>query len=109
MRLPSILTIADKLNVSANQARQIRTQFEIGRDSDNKTDSVLEKCDKILGGYGVEFLRGPEWRSYWGDTELLYVNLGDTYTATVWFDTRSNKFGVGAWGDLVERQPGRFV
>lgn len=109
MRLPSILTIAERLTLPVITARQIRAQFEIARKDVNMTDIVMEKCDKIMNGYGVEALRGPDFRHYWGEIEVLYVNMGDSYAQTVYYDARSRSFRVGSCGDLIESDEKRFT
>ena len=54
--------------------------------------------DAELGGsYGVEFTAG-----------LYYINVGDTYKATIIFDTKSRKFYSMSLGDFIEWQHVRF-
>lgn len=38
-----------------------------------------------------------------GREGISYLNMGDTYDATVLFDSRNERFTVGCWGDVVER------
>lgn len=72
-------------------------------------DDILMYCNNLMHGYGVEALRG-QWRGgYWGDTEALYVNMGDTYTGTILYDVRTDKFVATSWGDFVELHPKRFI
>jgi hypothetical protein len=35
-------------------------------------------------------------------TVALYVNMGDTYDATIIYDCLKDKFYVGTWGDWYE-------
>jgi hypothetical protein len=59
---------------------------------------AMNKIDSILGGCGVEFIpAGTGNRS----PSIRYVNLGDTYDATV-LHVRG-QFRIGSWGDIVER------
>lgn len=38
-----------------------------------------------------------------------YINTGDPYETTVLFDSESERFSVGNWGDIVENAPeGRY-
>jgi len=71
-------------------------------------DNALEACNALLGGSGVEPIRDRNHHSYYQDIGLLYVNLGDTYTPTVIFDTYEDRFEIMAWGDMVENNPSRF-
>ena len=55
----------------------------------------LDAADRILNGYGIECVTGPD-----GET-LHYVNLGDTYDATICKD--SSGYFIGSWGDWYEQ------
>jgi hypothetical protein len=68
----------------------------------------MEAINEILGGYGVEQITDNQWSEYWCDGGLLYVNMGDAYTCTVIYDTRKDRWIVGSWGDVVERNEKRF-
>ena len=72
--------------------------------SDRKAGDVMRHADKILGGFGVEAVTFESaWVShYWQNIVLLYVNHGDTYDATLCYDTRKGKFLVTSMGDWVE-------
>jgi hypothetical protein len=35
---------------------------------------------------------------------LSYLNEGDTYSETLLFDSESNTFSIGSWGDVVEKR-----
>lgn len=66
-------------------------------------DKVLEKLNEELEGFGVEALELEGlWDRYYCNIGCLYVNLGDPYKTTVWYDTRTNQFGIGSWGDWYE-------
>jgi hypothetical protein len=49
-------------------------------------------------GYGAE---GFCWDG--GADSITYLNMGDAYDYTVLFDSRTERFTTGAWGDVVER------
>ena len=69
------------------------------------TEQQLWALDSVLGGYGVESVEGSEWiDSYYQEHGLMYVNKGETYAATVCFDTDQQEFFVGSWGSWVEEQ-----
>jgi len=57
----------------------------------------LKLADEVLGGYGVE-------RIYRSSPDLgLYVNMGDTYTPTIVWESQYGAY-IGSWGEVVERQ-----
>ena len=62
---------------------------------------VLSVANRILGGHGVEELSG--------NPGVLYVNMGDTYTMTLYYDEKSKRYVASDWGTLVERSPKRFA
>ena len=61
---------------------------------------ILEFGNELLGGHGIEYLRG--------NPGLDYVNMGDTYNTTLCFDHKTKRFIVSDWGTIVERSPKRF-
>lgn len=74
-----------------------------GRDSLNAVDAILAEVDSAVGGHGVESTEGDWVDRYYQNIVLLYVNMGDTYTTTLAFDTNTTRFYVTSWGDWVER------
>lgn len=60
----------------------------------------LKLCaiNHVIDGHGVEaiFDSGAKW------PDMEYVNLGDTYTATVVFDWVEHKWMVTSWGHWIE-------
>lgn len=72
-------------------------------------EDTMDTVNTILGGYGVETFRGREWvNRYWQDTNLVYVNMGDTYVPTVLYDPLRNKWIIGDWGSFVEQHEKQF-
>jgi hypothetical protein len=71
-------------------------------------DKALYTIDKIIKGYGVESVRDNQWSDLYQDIGLIYVNMGDTYTPTVIYDTRKRKWIVGCLGDVIEKGGKRF-
>jgi hypothetical protein len=67
-------------------------------------DDAMDKANEILDGHGIEAAKGEgsNLGSYWRDTILVYVNLGDTYDKTILFDPDEEEFSIGSWGDFVE-------
>ena len=54
--------------------------------------------------YGVEAIRDECYfvDHYWQNTVLLYLNTGDTYSPTLYYDVIKDIFGIGSWGDWFE-------
>jgi hypothetical protein len=69
------------------------------------SDEVLVRANEILRGFGVESARceGCQVNRYYYDAVLLYVNMGDTYSTTLLYDTDRQKFSIGSWGDWIEQ------
>jgi hypothetical protein len=71
-------------------------------------DMALDNINAILKGYGTEAARDNGWDRYYHDIGLLYINLGDTYTTTVLYDTRKERFYVTSLGNIIESNQKRF-
>lgn len=74
-------------------------------------DIRMKRMDELLGGCGVEALRGNWENGYWGDVVATYINFGDSYDTTIIclrtgsglasrFDCR---YFISSYGDFVER------
>jgi hypothetical protein len=65
---------------------------------------ILGEIDKLIKGHGVESLDDSDFYvdSYWRGAIAAYVNMGDTYTTTVLFDTLGQRFHLTSWGDFYE-------
>jgi hypothetical protein len=70
----------------------------------NDVELILEACNEVLQGFGVEYIAhcndGFDYDSMYG---LSYVNLGDTYKTTVIYNHAKEKFTINCWGNIVER------
>jgi len=95
--------LVEFLKFSADDARSIAAEVPAAAGDPEAVDRLLEKVDQKLGAYGVEVVRGPWQGGYYGDAVLLYVNRGDTYDATLVYDTQAETFSVTSWGDWVEQ------
>jgi len=75
--------------------------------SPQKVTTNMEKIDKLIGGYGIEVIKGEEENNkYYRDIIAEYVNMGDTYITTILFDVDERKFlltSVGDWHEQKER------
>lgn len=78
----------------------------------SKISNVSERMNainKCLEGYGVEVINGEAYHSnYWGNIVAEYVNMGDTYTATVLYDVNKGKFIATTYGDWIEKNQNKY-
>ena len=104
---PSIKIISGFFGITRGQAQLIRSVMDSA--TNNKAiDSAMGSLNTLLEGYGVEAFRGEWWTNvFWLDINLLYVNMGDTYTGTILYDPQAERFILSSWGDFVERHPER--
>lgn len=63
-------------------------------------NAALERANTIMHGHGIEAITGHAANEM--TTVALYVNMGDTYAATIIYDCLADKFYVGTWGDWME-------
>ena len=96
---PSVARMVKILGVTKAQAAELKALME-----DGYVHRVLDLADKVLDGFGREYLRASRVGN-----GIDYVNMGETYAPTLMFDYEKGRFIVGSWGDLVERQPRRFA
>jgi hypothetical protein len=125
--VPSKKTIASVLRVDASKAKEIRSLLDGSKDPagyasvkalpaarrladrvEHEIDLVLEACNEVLGHFGVEALFDNGNDPFYHGVGVLYTNSGETYDPCVMYDTRSDRFVVGAYGDIVETQEKRF-
>ena len=72
-------------------------------------DKVLFAVNKAIDGFGVEAIRSEKaWDNYYGDSVALYVNTGDTYSASVVYDIGKHQLYVTDYGEWVERNEKLF-
>jgi hypothetical protein len=99
---PSLKTLDERLNLRDEEGKSLRHFMQAG-----KPRAALDYANVLMGGEGIEYAPSSED----GPTQftgLDYVNMGDTYDTTLIYDRKKRRFVVGAWGDLVEREPRRF-
>lgn len=67
-------------------------------------DLILEALNEIIEGHGTEPIgvEGVRIDRYFGNTAAVYVNTGDTYSATIVYDTEQDRFELSTWGDYYE-------
>ena len=103
-----ISEIQERLKIPEWKAKVINVLTKEHASSHSDVDDILGIIDTLLEGYGAEPLKGDHVDNYYMDINILYINLGDTYTPTVLYDTLLNRFFVCSWGDYIESKPERF-
>lgn len=120
---PSCKTLMDAFRIDRTTARKIRgvMRGDIDPATFPKTEAWIRQCynmpsdtelqmsalNELIDGYGVEGLGEGSWRERY-TPPFEYINMGDTYNATIIRDNRNGKFFVGCYGDVVERHPNLF-
>jgi hypothetical protein len=78
-------------------------------DTEDGADYILKWADTAMGTYGVEAIRGDyHVDNYYYDIVALYVNTGDTYNATLLYETENERFVVTTFGDWVEKNQDKY-
>lgn len=68
-----------------------------------KVEQAMREANVLLKGHGVEAIRDEKHnRWFWGESRLLYVNMGDPYVATLLYDIEAQKFLISGWADWLE-------
>ncbi len=93
IRGPSVQSMVKSLKIPLGSAQLIKQAMNHG-----KVKRTLELADEAMKGFGVESLY-PDF------PKVYYVNMGDTYSKTLYFT--GNSFQIGSWGDWVERNAPR--
>ena len=96
---PSVARMVKFLGVTKAQATELKSLMNEGY-----VYRTLDHADTILAGHDLARLPTSD-----GSAAVYYVNMGDTYAATLMFDFKKQRFLVGSWGALVEAQPRRFA
>ena len=68
----------------------------------SENELILAALNCVLEGYGVEAIRVEDaWvDSFHGDIVGTYVNMGDSYAATVVLDSETHDFIISTWADF---------
>lgn len=93
IRSPSVETLKKSLKIPLGSAQLIKQACNHG-----KPKLALKEANDAMGGFGIESLY-PEFPNFY------YVNMGDTYKKTLYYNGVSLQ--IGSWGDYVERH-GRY-
>lgn len=92
VRSPAVETLRKQLKITLQAATAIKHACNHG-----KPKLALSIANAAMQGYGVESLY-PDYPRF------SYVNMGDTYDRTLYYNGASIQ--IGSWGDYVERHRG---
>jgi len=99
-------TLEDLRRIAAPTAGDVAHRIRTAIDAEEDAEDVLALADKVLGGFGVESIDLPAPDDDTSAGTVRYVNLGDTYTATLAYVedayTPGGRFVVADWGSLLE-------
>lgn len=97
------------LGLEAPEAKELARALKEAAGSPEAVDAVLDKTSTRLDGFGVEVVNGDyQVDRYYFSIVLLYINRGDTYDDTLLYETDTEKFYVGSWGDWAEAKGARY-
>ena len=65
----------------------------------SQNELVLAALDDVLEGFGTEAIRQPDDSD---NISATYVNMGDTYNATIVYDEEDETYELTTWGDWYE-------
>src|SRR5437867_6261923 len=106
-KLPSVKTLCARLGCDSTIAGAVRYVLSKDPRTDLEINDTLETVSVLIHGYGVEYVPSRQ-DTHGRGRGLEYVNMGDTYAATILYDCLHKRFVCGSWGDIVESQPERF-
>ena len=112
-RAPSVKSLMRIEGMGIPNAKLIRDMIHGGNvpvtaetNGEGRCERILHHASIAFGGYGVESV----WDKRYGDANncygfpvAMYINMGQTYDATLIFDLVTDTFRVGCQGDLAER------
>lgn len=118
---PPANKIAEALNIDIDKAKLIRSIIKreidiLALDCIPKTlewrnkcyhmprmrEVMVMACDEIAGTYGTETVEPQEdWSN--GYPRIEYLNVGDSYASTLFFDFSQSRAFISCFGDIVER------
>ncbi len=82
--------------------KRLRSTLEGWRDGGISSRGMMEAADELLQGHGIEYLESVNERA-----RAYYVNMGDTYSATLILDIPRDRIWATTWGDWLEAEERR--
>ena len=67
------------------------------------SEQIMVAINEIMGGFGVEPIRGDYVDSFYQDIQAEYINMGDTYDITILRDSQTGDYEITSFGDWVEQ------
>jgi len=115
--MPSIKTITERLGEAIAHehgepnvrpiASMMRAMMKNAK-TPQMVDLALDFFNDVLGGCGVEVIRGEHVNQYYMDINLLYVNMGSFDVGTMIYDTLNECWYITNIENLITSQPKRF-
>jgi len=117
---PSIKTIATRLSwLDSEQVKQIRGLIDGSvnpleasswvrnwnnrhQNEPTKIEQIINAIDEVMNTHGVESLY-TGWDNYLQHPTAIYCNTGETYTPTVVYCYKTERFKIMSWGDYYEQ------
>lgn len=113
MRAPSVKSLLRIEGMDTDVAKRLRgyihgdkVPIQAATRGWDRNERILREADIAIGGHGVENIwdkRLGDPNGCWGYPRWAYINMGDTYAATLLYDYTTRTFRVGCWGDVAER------
>lgn len=121
-KAPSVKRLIRYLGITKDIAEQIRDLIH-GHKSPKDYDSVkdwtrqcynmpshpeLVMCaiNELIAGYGTEGISSESFSCY--KPVIEYVNMGDTYTSTIYYSYDTENYYLGSYGDWVEMNERKY-
>ena len=105
----SAKTLSKAFGITKDQAEAVRAAIRLGGGGGRHAEDAMRVINGILEGHGVEAIRGDYYVDrYHYDIVASYVNMGDTYNATIVYETETGRFIVTSYGDWVERNERKY-
>lgn len=104
-------TTAEQFQNDARFSENTKEMARLWGDTRSRAYPALLAVSDLLGAYGSENIDGRENdydARYYGNSQLEYVNMGDTYSNTLMYDNERHEYTWGSWGDFIEKHPRRF-
>jgi hypothetical protein len=114
MNIPTIHTLSEVFGERAKEARallkgdtdphtysSVSTWVSRCYNPPTRHECLMKALNELADGYGVEavFLEGHMSPAF------EYLNVGDSYTPTIIYTTKSGRFRVASLADVIERNP----
>lgn len=91
-------------DVDPHTVAELTTLLQSRPPTPQLVSAVMDRANVLLQAHGVEAIYDDRrgFNGYWANIAALYVNMGEAYTPTVFYDVVKDKFLVTTWDDWVE-------